>query len=84
MVGVVVFSMKKWVGLGVSNCKKIGLVLGIGCFGIVILGCGVFHEKIELGLGFGCQIVKRIGLVLWLGVLVNLNWGWGWGLLSMV
>ena len=43
-------------------------------------------KNIGLDLGLGCQIVKKIGLVLLLGVVVNLNWcwGWGWGLLSMV
>ena len=65
-------------------------MLGIGCFGIVKLGCGWccgdFHEKNWVGLGVGVSNCKKIGLVLLLGVVVNLNWGWGWGwgLLSMV
>ena len=56
-------------------------MLGIGCFGIEKLGfgwcCGVFHEKNWVVLGVGCQIVKNIGLVLWLGFLVNLILDWG-------
>jgi len=64
-------------GLGWGGCfrKKIGLVLGIGCFGMVKLGCGwccgVFHKKNWVGLELSNG--KTIGLVLWF--VVNLNWG---------
>ena len=64
-------------------------MLGIGCFVIEKMGCGwccgVFHEKNWVGLGVGVSnCKKKNGLVMLLGVLVNLNWCWGWGLLSMV
>ena len=68
----------------VVGLQKIGLVLGIGCFGIVKLGCGWccgdFHEKNWVGLGVGVSNCKKN----WVGVVVGgcgqLKLGLGLGL----
>ena len=42
-------------------------MLGIGCFRIVKLGCGDFHEKNWVGLGVGVSNCKKN----WVGVVVG-------------